>query len=207
MKMVNKMSSIEFIKKYHFNHQNTLNLYNYYNDNIKILKAEGSFLNQIRPEYLLPFAQYQQYIHSKNGILYQQPEFHKLSVTCWTALFYQLVKLYLIPQITDKMLHKFSIPTTNISSNLYSTTELQIFRFLNYFAKEKEEAIYTFNDQIKFLQILQKSLEKILKINLTNALLSLKIYSGAMTPNSFLQIIGKFIYQRLKEYGFSLYLG
>ena len=49
------------------------------------------------------------------------------------------------------MLHKFSIPTTNISSNLYSTTELQIFRFLNYFAKEKEEVIYTFNDQIKFL--------------------------------------------------------
>ena len=105
------------------------------------------------------------------------------------------------------MLHKFSIPTTNISSNLYSTTELQIFRFLNYFAKEKEEAIYTFNDQIKFLWILQKSLEKILKINLTNALLSLKINSGAMTPNSFLQIIAKFIYQRLKEYEFGLYLG
>jgi hypothetical protein len=112
---------MDIIKKYNFNHENPLSLYNYYSDNIKILKAEGAFLNQIRPEYLLEFKDYKVYIHSKNGILYQEKEFYKISMNCWIALFYQLAKLYLIPQITDKILHKLGIPGINISSNLYST--------------------------------------------------------------------------------------
>jgi hypothetical protein len=45
------------------------NIYSYYSESIRILKMEGAFLNQIRPEFLLSYKDYKAFLSNKNLIV------------------------------------------------------------------------------------------------------------------------------------------
>jgi hypothetical protein len=98
------------------------------------LKIEGAFLNQIRPEFLLSYKNYKAYLYSKNLVVECEQGFELLSVSSWVALFYQLVKLYLEPQISEKMISKFLNSPSETSSVVYSSNEMLVFKFLNSFS-------------------------------------------------------------------------
>jgi hypothetical protein len=112
------------------------------------LKIEGAFLNQIRPEFLLSYKDYKAYLYSKNSIVEHEQNFEVLSVHSWVAFFYQLVKLYIEPHITEKMIAKFASNSPPLLSGFYSYCELLVFKFLNAF--NNDEPFYDFGEQIKF---------------------------------------------------------
>jgi len=44
-------------------------LYAYYSESIRVLKIEGAFLNQLRPEYLLGFKNYKAFLQNKKQLI------------------------------------------------------------------------------------------------------------------------------------------
>lgn len=65
---------------------------------------------------------------------------------------------------------------------------------------------FNYCDKIKFLEALQYSLEKNLDIKLSNALFTLKVSMVVMTPQIFINLVSKFIWNVLSEYGLNLFL-
>lgn len=89
-------------------------------------------------------------------ILQDENSFEFISVQAWTTLFYQLCKLYILPQVTEKMVSRFSAHSQALSSSVYSSQELLLFRFLN--AYMEDEPGFNFNDKVRLLEIIQRSL-------------------------------------------------
>ena len=121
-------------------------------------------------------------------------------------MFYQLVKLYIEPFLSEKMINKFTTSNslTFSSSMVYSSSELLVFKFLNAF--NNDEAFYDLNDQIKFLELIQNSLERALGLNLSNTIYSLKISAVVATPFLYVPLVSRFIFEQLKEYGLCQFL-
>ena len=65
-KIINKISGQELLQKYEPESARVYALYPYLCDVIKVLKVEGAYLNQIRPEFLLSYADYLVYMHQGN---------------------------------------------------------------------------------------------------------------------------------------------
>ena len=69
-RMINRMSGMDLVKRFENSSElSSYGLYGYYCECIKILKIQGAFLNQIRPEYLLSYKNYKAYLNSKNRIV------------------------------------------------------------------------------------------------------------------------------------------
>lgn len=100
-----------------------------------------------------------------------------------------------MPNITDKIINKFVNHPQSISSTIYSTQELLVFKFLNSY--NTNEAFYDLGDQIKFFEIFQKSYGQILGLNLSEEVKSLQITSVVITPSLFMVLISKFLHEKL----------
>ena len=77
--------------------------FEYISEIIKILKADGAFLNHIRPEMLLPFEEYTEYIKIRaedNATILshykkkEKEEFEVKHKQSWLILFYQIFKVF-----------------------------------------------------------------------------------------------------------------
>lgn len=148
-RMVTRMANSELIRRFepsdsqNFSH----NIYSYYSESIRVLKMEGAFLNQIRPEFLLPFKDYQVCLASKCMVVQSEGSFQALSVLSWMVLFYQLCKLYVLSQVGEKTISRFVPQSSALSSTVYSSQELLVFRFLNSFMAD--EPSYNLCDKVR----------------------------------------------------------
>jgi hypothetical protein len=153
----------------------------------------------------LAYRDYKAFLQNKNNIIQTEDVFRVISFQAWTALFYQLCKLFVLPQITDKLFSKFTSPSLPLpSSTVYSIPELLIFRFLN--SHLNDEPTFNYCDKIKFLEAIQYSLENNLNIKLSNALFALKVSMVVMTPQIFINLVSKLLWNTLSEYGLGLFL-
>jgi hypothetical protein len=79
-----------------------------------------------------------------------------------------------------------------------------VFKFLNSYLTQ--DAIYNLGEQIKFFEIIQKSLEKCFNLVLSNSLIALKISVAAMSPHLFVSLVAKFLHEKMEELGLTLFL-
>ena len=66
---------------------------------ILFLKKGGAFLNQIRGWHLLSYQDYQS-INRQEGkpIRFSQKQFSHISLSSWTTITYQLIKIFYLPR-------------------------------------------------------------------------------------------------------------
>lgn len=109
MKMVNRIAGKNLLKKPELSGnklERISGLYNYYCDAIKALKIEGAFLNQIRPDFLLSDSDYIAFGASRDLKKDEGCRFKFTLVRSWVTIFYQLCKLFILPQISEKSMQK-----------------------------------------------------------------------------------------------------
>lgn len=157
-------------------------LYKQYDDLIRMLKQEGALLNHIRPEYLLGYNDYLQYMKSlpaatkqyisQNFLKINSVRHNYISIDAWTSLFYQILKIYYLSRITLKYLKEKSglpadklqaLPDSLDQSNVYSAHENLILKWLeiNYdtIHSLQEKRLFNFDDQLRNSQVAAASIQ------------------------------------------------
>ena len=69
-----------------------------------------------------------------------------------------------------------------------------------------EDKLYSFNDQARIFEIIQRIIEQTFKITLVEELSNLKINANSMMLHEFLVIVSKFLHSHLQELGLAMYL-
>lgn len=115
-----------------------------YTELLTYLKTNGALLNTIRPEYLLSLQDFSRYLKTSPGLQLKPRQVERrwpyLSMDAWITLLYQIVRVFLLNRLTPKTFRslpgmppdKAIVDSSMTSSNIYSTSENIILRWLSY---------------------------------------------------------------------------